>query len=395
MKFEDYKALVEINPRVKKEEASVLAKRFGVDIETIKEYRKKLKEEKRYSSFEGEIERFKGIPSIEELETTNYKVDSKPKVPIDAPTGYIVSSYKLNRDNEVQEKWIKLNENKILNEGLDTEILLKAINNIQSKKYSPYKKYIIDDNSCCLEIFITDFHINRLQLNGKSLEDRCVEYISLITNTIEKVKKLYVIDKIVFVVGSDMFNSDGFHAETKNRTPQNNLVHFDKAFEAAFNITIQAIDYLMLHCNFIDVITLVGNHDTTSSYYLGKSIEAYYRNYIGAKIKFDCSFDVRKIYTYGKSSWIYHHGNEKPEFIVQQFANFFPTEFTNKYVEIHTGDRHHSLVKEFGRVTFRQFPTASSSDMWTMEKGYYNTPKAISQIYDFEKGRIGEIEIKI
>jgi hypothetical protein len=264
------------------------------------------------------------------------------------------------------------------------------------KEFKPYvfkKERVSYKKEIMLEIFPTDFHINRMQLNGQTPQERCEEYYNCVVETVERTKALYGIDTIVYITSSDFFNSDGKNAFTSNGTMQDNNLHFDKAFELGLNLSIQTIDYLLENCNHLKVINLSGNHDVTAGFYLTKTLEAYYRTC--PIINFNSSLEYRKVVTFGNTSIFYHHGNQKPDYLVQQFANFFPKEYCNKFIEIHIGDKHHRESKELGRVMFRQYPTMTSADRWSDEKGYYNTPGTLSQIYHIEKGRIAEIDIKL
>ena len=114
--FEQFKAAVELNNRLKKDEVSVVAKRLGVEIDLIKDYRKRLKEEKK-SSLCSEDE-LKDVPSIEQLEAVSYRQEViKPQAPVSA-SGYIVSSFKTAKDGSIAEVWQKIDENSFPDETL-------------------------------------------------------------------------------------------------------------------------------------------------------------------------------------------------------------------------------------------------------------------------------------
>jgi len=275
------------------------------------------------------------------------------------------------------------------------DILLKAIESFKpsTTDYIKESPVSVEKRPCGLFINQTDFHINKLTLDGSTPKDKCEKYYSCLVKTVETAKRYHNVDTIIYVVGSDFFNTDTYFNTTTNGTPQDNSLHFDKAFELGLQLSISSIDYLLNNCNTLQVIQLSGNHDLTTSYYLGKTLEAYYRNV--NKITFDSVFSVRKCVTMGNTSICLHHGNMDLKYAKDIFANFFPKEYTNKFIEFSVGDKHFSRSFNDGRLTIRQYPCLSTSDKWTDSKNYYNVPSVLAQVYDYEDGRILEIDIKI
>jgi len=375
--FLEFKEYLENNPNEKKKDTKTLAKKLGVSEEILGGWRVLLKSYQR-------------IPSSEELEMMGYPLKSSTK-PANV-SGFQVSSFKVGSNGQVSEAWYKSKEEEEEDTKVSIEELISRINQRPASKKSCKCFSSSEKENCSIELFLTDFHINRLILGGVSVESRIEDYKKLVTSSLGKASKLYNIEEVVYVIGSDFFNSDGFHAETKNKTVQNNSMYFFEAFEYGYKLVTDVIEHLLSVSDRVKLIMLPGNHDTTSAFYLGKAVEAYFRQ--ESRLITDCSFNFRKVHTYKNTSWMYHHGNEKLELIVSQFADFFPTEFTNNLIEVHTGDKHHVLVKEVGRAIIRQFPALVDSDMWTFEKGYKSRAKLLAQIYT-ESGRVGEIEERL
>jgi hypothetical protein len=106
-------------------------------------------------------------------------------------------------------------------------------------------------------------------------------------------------------------------------------------------------------------------------------------------------YTLRKCITIGKTSIMLHHGNVDLKYIKDMFANYFPFEYTNKYVEAYVGDKHNTKIFNDGRLIIRQFPSLSTPDKWTDSKNFYGLPGVLVNVYDYELGRIMEIDIKV
>jgi hypothetical protein len=280
----------------------------------------------------------------------------------------------------------------IKDEDNKEDIILEVIKNIKPLE-SPIKQESIKTNDAGIVIFFTDAHINKLTLDGKSPEEKANKYYSVLIESVNRAKLYHNIKKCVYIVGSDFFNSDTYFNTTTNGTPQDNALHFDKAFELGLQLSIKSINYLLSEVDEVQIVQLSGNHDVTSSFYLCKTLEAYYRT--NERITFNSMYTLRKCITIGKTSIMLHHGNVDLKYIKDMFANYFPFEYTNKYVEAYVGDKHNTKIFNDGRLIIRQFPSLSTPDKWTDSKNFYGLPGVLVNVYDYELGRIMEIDIKV
>lgn len=390
MTYQVFKERMSLNSNYSSYNAKALSNILGLTESEVKDYRKRLKEEKKtYPVFHYE-DPYKNVPTEEELAKVDFQLD--PRIPTKI-NGFEISSFKLSKDGVPAETWFKKSETITFN---NEEEIIATIQSLKNNP-KPYKATTLKSkpyaDKCAILLNFTDFHISKLDFTGTStIETKCQEYVWAVKETITRVKKLYNIEKVFYVLGSDFFHTEGLSNSTTKLTPQDSSTLPHLAFKKGIELITEVIDFLINEIPQIQIVNIPGNHSRGSEYFFGETIKAYYRTY--KQIIFDVDFDYRKVITYNNMSAMLHHGDDKPEYIVQQFANYYPKEFTNKEVLVFVGDRHHLKTMELGRVTFRQLGAFCYKDNWTTSKGYYATPRVTTHIFDWEKGRIGEIELK-
>lgn len=246
--------------------------------------------------------------------------------------------------------------------------------------------------SCMQIIFPTDAHISRMELSGRTMQEKCQQVLDKIVEAVEIAQKLYSIDTLVFITGSDMFNSTGKTSHTVRGTLQEDNSSYDKAFDAIVNLNISIINYLYENCKELHVVSILGNHDEVECYMLGKYLQAYYRN---LPISFDVDKKYRKYFSFGNTGIQIHHGNvPKFDYLVSSFASERPDVFCKKYTELIVGDKHHQKVTQIGKTIVRQFPSLAENDTWSEEMGFISSQGLVSEVYDYEKGHILSIDLK-
>jgi len=189
--FEQFKVLQEKNPRLKKDTAIVVASRLGVSEDLIKEYRKRLKEEKKVN--------LDNVPSEFELEQVNYQLD--PRVPI-PPRGFSVSSFQLNKDNQIQSQWFKAEESSSLT-GINTfdwnglkNTLLKSVKSIKTNK---------NINGKILSLYFGDSHVG-IQIDKNSpITSTVLDFKTSLLKTLDLINEPF--KEVVVVFGGDMTDS--------------------------------------------------------------------------------------------------------------------------------------------------------------------------------------------
>ena len=247
-----------------------------------------------------------------------------------------------------------------------------------------------------VEISIADFHLAKKTLEGETMEDKKMQYLTTLHNLIEKVTGSFSIDTIAFPISNDFFHTDNYQNQTTNGTPQDVLVGYDNEYEAGFDLLVTAINYLRAFSNHVEVILVQGNHDRTKSFYLAHALNVFFSE--TKDVSFQREHSTTKSIVLGSTFIGYHHGNCKIDDLPLLFATGRDSfDFgAATYREIHTGDKHHYMAKETKGVRIQQMPSLSGTDRWHLDNNYVNNIRAgLALIYHPKHGKIAEFESRI
>lgn len=266
-------------------------------------------------------------------------------------------------------------------------------------KYAPKYSSINypKDNKGLMEICIPDLHLGKLAWDKETGEDYDLEeaktrFFKAIMYFLSVSKN---VEKFVLVVGNDFFNSDTMSNTTTPNgrngykgTPQQDDSRWQKTFLEGRKLLVQAIDELRRVAP-VDVIIIPGNHDHQRSFYLGDTLESWYRNC--REVYIDNRPKTRKYYQYGQNLLGYTHGDkEKQADLPLIMANEVPTAWANsKFREWHVGHIHKTVTNEMIGCTVRTIPSLSGTDAYHAEHGYTGSKKgAHGYFWDAEKGLV-------
>ncbi len=247
-----------------------------------------------------------------------------------------------------------------------------------------------------VEISIVDFHLAKKNLEGESISTKKEQFMSVLRDLTTKVLSCYEIRTVVFPISNDFFHTDNYQNQTTNGTPQDVLVSYDNEYEEGFDLLVEAITYLSVIAEDVEVVLVQGNHDRTKSFYLAHALEVFFYN--TNNVTFQRHHSTVKSVVLGDTFIGYHHGNCKIEDLPLLFATGEDSvQFgIAKYREVHTGDKHHYMAKEVKGVRIQQMPSLSGTDRWHADNNYVNNIRAgLVLIYHPEKGKIGEFESRI
>jgi len=240
-----------------------------------------------------------------------------------------------------------------------------------------------DNEGFLLEIAAYDLHLNKLGINGDeySLEIAKDRLLSAIDSLLSRSSG-FNIDKILFTVGNDFFNSDGdkpFMSTTKG-TPQLGCTDSYSAYRYGRILIMEAINILSgfapVHVNIIP-----GNHDETSMLHLGDALEVYYNE--DAHVTIDNSRPLMKGFVYGNALIVCDHGDKTK---AKDLGTIIPVRFRDvwssvKYVEVHRGHFHGvktitvGQAEEVAGMVVRHLSSMSATDQWHDEKNYIGNIK--------------------
>lgn len=217
-----------------------------------------------------------------------------------------------------------------------------------------------------------DSHLNKHDIDGNNdMIGRMVEIKNKIQTIVEQASLGNNLEKIVYILGSDEFNSEYTNTTTKG-TPQSNLSHdFHETFQKICDFEIGMIESLLEKCSYLEIVYVAGNHDEFVGWHMINWLRAYFRNQVN--LTFDCQPAYRKYISYGNSALMFNHGDAiKPA----KLAAMFPIEFREKWSEhehfyIFTGDKHHEVSHDFNGIKFYQIPAFSNAkSVWDDKHGW-------------------------
>tara|TARA_R100000655_G_scaffold77245_1_gene116299 strand:- start:5390 stop:6694 length:1305 start_codon:yes stop_codon:yes gene_type:complete len=285
------------------------------------------------------------------------------------------------------------------------EELIEDLRNI-SPKVSKIKRERPDDRNDLhlLEISAFDLHLGKIGIKGDeySLEIAEKRLLGAIDHLLYRAQGYYI-DKILFIVGHDLLNSDKDWPvpSTTRGTPQFNSDYHIDMYRHARKLMIKAIDILSEVAD-VHVMVIPGNHDRESVMHLGDTLQLYYEN--NKNVKVDNNECLMKALPYGNNLIISDHGdgpktNDLPGIIAQRFKNLWSD---TVYVEVHRGHYHTNkatklqAIEELNGITVRNLSSMSATDYWHDSKGFIgNIKKAQAFIYSRQNGLQGILNYNV
>ena len=255
-----------------------------------------------------------------------------------------------------------------------------------------------------LEISAFDLHLGKIGIKGDKYNMKIAEkrLLSAIEHLLYRAQGYYV-DKILFIVGHDLLNSDKdwpIPATTRG-TPQFNSDYHIDMYRFARKLMIKAVTILS-EIAPVHVMVIPGNHDRESVMHLGDTLELYYEN--NENVNVDNSDCLMKALPYGNNLIISDHGDgpkiaNLPGIIAQRFKNLWSNTI---YVEVHRGHYHTNkamklqAIEELNGITVRNLSSMSATDYWHDSKGFIgNIKKAQAFVYSRENGLQGILNYNV
>lgn len=266
-----------------------------------------------------------------------------------------------------------------------------------------------------LEVNIPDLHIGKLAWTEETgfrnydVKIALERFRNSVDEMFAKAVKEEQLERILFVVGNDLFNSDTAYPYTQTTagTPMQDDVRWQKVFRSGRQLIIE---YILKFAEIAPVTVLIipGNHDFQKSFYLGEVLEAYFAG--NENVTINNSPRTRKYVTWGKCLLGFAHGSGKDEGITRLLNNMKHecAEFWGKtvYREFHCGDIHHyKEIKQRGSskdidlyaedidgVVIKYLRTLMFNDEWEAKKGFISQKGAHMFIWNKEDGNTKELK---
>jgi UDP-2,3-diacylglucosamine pyrophosphatase LpxH len=372
------------------------AQRLGVTVDEIIEAKKELsrqrRAEKTSEEMAEEIEKDNYISELEGKIIENYNLDNgtgtltgvisdRPLSPEEIEVKYQINKAKWrlsgywNKQQPNGKYLVSANVSQLKGELDPTyfqEKFQEFLTGYKPQYNFKHLKQLADNREKVSLILPTqDAHYNKYDIYGdNNISKRFETILDKTNNIIKKAQATSYLEEIVYVIGSDMFNSEYTNATTKG-TQQTNILTYEGGFVAICQHQVDIITLLLNSADKVKIVYVPGNHDHFVGWHLITWLEAYFKNV--AEIRFDSSTLCRKYYKFGNSGIMLNHGDAmKP----QDLAATFPIEFKKDWsfcdhYLIITGDKHHMKHLDINGIQFYQIPQLSNAKSnWDDKQGY-------------------------
>ncbi len=236
-----------------------------------------------------------------------------------------------------------------------------------------------------LEMDLFDIHYGKLcwkgesgqNMNSKMSRSRVMRSVC----TLLERGRWFGIDRILFPVGNDFFNSDNQYDTTAKGTKQHEDGRWQKTFLEGKDLLIEIIN-LMRSFAPVDVVLVQGNHDFERSFYVAAVLEAVFDNADDVSVRLDGL--QRKYYRYGSSLIGLTHGEgvptkDLPLIMAQESKEMWAA---TRFREFHAGHIHHKkelqtiTTKEYKGIMVRYLRALTGIDAWHSWKGFIGSQQS-------------------
>lgn len=251
-----------------------------------------------------------------------------------------------------------------------------------------------------LVVDIADLHINKYataeltgaEYNSKIAVERAVEG----TRGLLQKSIGFNIDKILFVIGNDVLNTDNLTKSTTRNTPQDTDVSWFEAFKIAKRCYVECIE-LCLQVSDVDVVHCPSNHDQMSGCFLAETLKTHFRS--SKNITFDVSPAYRSFYKYHNNLIELEHGDKGkvanlPLVIAQTVPKMWAeTKFRYGYLHhVHHSDvTKYQSSKDYIGINITYLRSPSSADIWHSDSSYLNMVAVEGFIHSKDNGRVSHL----
>lgn len=253
-------------------------------------------------------------------------------------------------------------------------------------------EYVLTKPKVAIILPKQDAHFNKWDMGGSnSIKDRFTKDQKSILNMLLKAGASNSIEEVVYIVGSDQFNSEWTGMTTKF-TPQTNILTYQEAFQEICNHEVEIITTLLYYSQRVKIVFVPGNHDEFVGWHLIHWLESYFRENKG--ISFDSSVENTKYFKYSNSAVMLNHGDDiKPKELAHKFPIGFKDEWSScNHFYIFTGDKHTELSLDVHGIKFYQVPQLSSAkSKWDDKKGFIDSRAEMTAFVIGDSGGMSDI----
>jgi len=244
--------------------------------------------------------------------------------------------------------------------------------------------------SYMLEMNIPDAHFGQLSWGEETgrgdwdikIAAEC--YLETVARMLEWGKSRPV-EKILFPIGHDFFNSDSLTNTTTSGTPMDEDTRWMKTFSAGWKLVRDAV-ILASSLAPVDVVCIRGNHDLQRAFYMAEVLSSWFKDHDGVTV--DNSPRMYKMREYGKNLIGLTHGQGcKQDKLPGIMASDWPEEWgRTRFREWHIGHFHQDNVKEFAGCKVRTIQSIVSASEWSATMGMRSQRGADAFLWHKEYG---------
>lgn len=293
-------------------------------------------------------------------------------------------------NGNVKQRWVKSNyaaAAQVDLVGLAFEELKKDI-----PQYKPKERKLGDAANDCLNLYtITDYHLGMMawgpecgiDWNTEKAEQVFMEAIASMVHTSPDATTA------VLNLQGDFMHTDMMDAVTPtNHHILDTDVRFPKLIEVAVRCIKYATEALLEKHDNVKLLIAQGNHDLVSSQWLQSLFNMYYEN--TPRVEVIVTPSPYYCIKHGKTMLVMHHGHRADlSKMANITASLFPKEWgETEYRYVHTGHRHHKVIREGFGLIVEQHQTLAPKDAYSAHGGYVAERGASVITYSSQNGEI-------
>jgi len=278
--------------------------------------------------------------------------------------------------------WLSRKTDEIRNNLIVNEFTVKALKVSPVHKKIKYEK-VKDGN--LFELSLPDMQLGRLvaaEDAGFDLSPEIqIKRANLVVDKLISYCNNFEIERIVFPVGNDFFDTNNEVMATAHGTPQDDDVRWKRTYKLGCEFVVGTI-LKMQEFAKVDVMVIPGNHDQDKIWHLGEYVSAWFHN--SKNVSVDNRPMKRKYYGFYKNLIGFTHGyfekNNKLDSLMAYEVPELWAASTNR--EWHLGDKHHKVdmilkTNELENgVVIRIISSLATPSVWEFDKGFVGSKKA-------------------
>lgn len=282
------------------------------------------------------------------------------------------ATVQVSKTGEIVQAWIKQKA---------SDIDLEDLVNTLKESIEPYKYEQKQDNSAdhMLEIPLFDMHWG-------------IAFFEDYKSTLDDILELIAMkhwDRIVIPFGQDYFHNDSIVNGVTTKGTAIEKVDMIRAVKEGRKFIIAIIDAALANSNKVEVFYTPGNHDRSVTWmFMQVLLERYGPDIV------DDSMKYRKVFTYGKNSVMFTHGDSKQATannLSHIFAVSYPEEFAQATTrEVHSGHLHHEKEGDIFGAMIRRLSSGAAVDDWSNREDFIGAHRRF-MIFEWDLNRLRSI----